>query len=404
MLYLEKPTEEHITPKRRICLVRHGYYLEDVRDIKEARALIDAGYEVDVVCLRRKGQPPRETIDRVALYRISVTHKRTTVPRYIMQYSLSFMMFSFFLIVLHLRKRYCCINVATMPDFLVFTTIVPRILGAKVLLDLREPTPELWVTKYGDRLRTLLHLQTKIEQSAIDYADATITVTDELRDRVVERGARKEKISIVRNVCDKNALLGSPDQQTDSQTHHLRLITHGLIEERYGHIEIIKAVKNLRDTIPGLHLEILGSGEFQPQIEQLTQELNCSDIVEFAGFVPRDELFRRIHAANIGIIAMRRSPYSELVDTNKMYEYIALRKSIIISRLKPIKRQFDESCVKFFEPGDYEDLAQKILELFHDPQRGRQLAENAYKQYEKMQWESSKEVYLNVIGNLVLQN
>jgi acetyltransferase-like isoleucine patch superfamily enzyme len=364
---------------------------------------MEAGYHVEVICLKNEGDALREDIDGVRVYRIPITHRRTTVWRYFFQYGLSFLLFSILLTYLHLCRGYRCIHVATIPDFLVFTTIIPRLLGAKVLLDLHEPTPELWVTKYGNRHRVLLWLQIKAEQMAIQYADGAITVTDELRTRLMERGAQPEKIAVVRNVCDDSIFSCSTEARKSRGVDSFSLITHGLIEERCGHEDMVRTVSSLRDRIPNLRLEILGYGDFQTRLMRLVQELHCSDIIHFPGFVPHDELMGRLQAADVGVIAMRRSPYSELIDTNKMYEYVALRKPIIISKLRPIARAFDESCVKFFEPGDYEGLARCVLELFHDRQQGRRLAENAYKRYWEMRWEYSKNTYLRVVDNLVAQ-
>ena len=388
------------TAKRRVCFVRHAYYPEDVRDRKEAQALFQEGFDVDVVCLRHKGQPARENVDGVDVHRIHMAHRRSTVLSYILLYGISFLWLGTSLVLLHLRKRFHCIHVATMPDFLVFTTLIPKLLGCKVLLDLHEPTPELWVTKFGNRLKTLLYLQTKIEQWAIAYADATVTVTDELRDRVVERGACQDRISVVQNVCDESTLIKLPTKPLDATGSGFRLITHGLIEERYGHIEIIKAVNSLRDKIPGLQLEILGAGEFRPQLEELTEELKCGDLVTFPGFVPREELFQRLHDADVAVLAMRSSPYSELIDTNKMYEYMALEMPLIVSKLNPVARQFSDDCVMFFEPGNAEDLARCILELFHHPEWLPQRAEAAYQRYQTLQWKYSREIYVNVVRSL----
>ena len=47
---------------RRICVIRHGYYPDDVRVRKEVHTLREAGYAVDVVCLRCKGQKTRENV------------------------------------------------------------------------------------------------------------------------------------------------------------------------------------------------------------------------------------------------------------------------------------------------------------------------------------------------------
>ena len=32
-----------------------------------------------------------------------------------------------------------------MPDFLVFSALIPKLLGAKVVLDLHDPMPELMI-------------------------------------------------------------------------------------------------------------------------------------------------------------------------------------------------------------------------------------------------------------------
>ncbi len=383
-----------------VCLVRHGYYPDDVRDRKEARALAEAGYDVDVVCLKRPDQSTREDVDGVSVYRVSMAHRRSTLLHYIALYVASFVRLGLRLLTLHLRRRYACISVATMPDFLVFSTLIPKILGAKVLLDLREPMPEIWLTKYGNRHKLIHKLQELIEQLALAYADATITVTQELRNRVIERGARGEKISVVKNVCDENWLLKPRGGLPEERASGLRLVMHGIIEERYGHEDAIRAVSELKDEMPGLHLDIVGSGEFRPVLEKLVTELQCSDCVEFAGFVSREELFRFVNSADAALIAMRRSPYSELIDTNKMYEYMALRKPLITPRLTPIARQLDDSCVAFFEPGDHQDLARCIANLFHDPELARQRADRAYERYRELKWEHSKRIYLDVVERL----
>ena len=394
-------TADNRSKNKKVCFVRHGYYPNDPRTRKQSTALVEAGYDVDIVCIKMAGQVLRERIDGLRILRIPITHRRTNMGRYVFEYGLSFLLFGIVLTYLHLRNHYRCIHVATMPDFLVFATLVPKLLGARILLDLHEPTPELWFTKYGHRMQTLLRLQVKIEQSAVKFADMAITVTDELRNRLVERGAQPEKIAIVRNVCDDDVFSCPTGARRNRGVDGFRIMTHGLIEERYGHEEMIRAVNSLRNRIPNLRLEILGSGEFESQLMQLVKDLNCSDMVHFLGYVPHDELMRRLKAADVGVIAMRRSPYSELIDTNKMYEYVALRRPVIVSRLQPVERMFDDSCVKFYEPGDFQDLARCIVELFEDPSRGRELVENAYKRYAKVRWRHSKKEYVKVVDDLV---
>ena len=53
------------------------------------------------------------------------------------------------LTVRHLRRPYAVIQVNTMPDFLVFAAIVPKLLGSRVIAYMKEPTPGAAETIYG---------------------------------------------------------------------------------------------------------------------------------------------------------------------------------------------------------------------------------------------------------------
>lgn len=387
---------------KKICILRHAYFPDDPRVRKEAYALEEAGYEVDIICLRRKGQKAREMVNNIRVSRIPLSHKREGLFRYFYEYAVSFCVMSIVLTYRMLKRRYNCIQVHTMPDVLVFSTFIPKLLGAKVLLDLHEPTPELWITKYGEKkYRFLLKMQTWLEQRSIKYADKCITVTNTLQKRFAERGADISKISVIPNVCDEKTLLSKRQNLNDSKNETFRLVTHGLIEERYGHDTIIQAIALLKKELSDIRFDIYGKGEHKSKIEQLVREFKCVDIVTLKGFVSTEELVKDIFSADAGIIAMKRSPYSELVDTNKMYEYIHLNVPVIASRLPAVENTFDDSCVMFFESGNHEDLARCIVELYNHPEKRKELSENAYHRYEKIRWRKAKKIYLKVIEELI---
>jgi glycosyltransferase involved in cell wall biosynthesis len=383
------------------CIIRHGYFPDDPRDRKMAFALIETGHSLDVICLKKKGQKAFELVRGVRVFRIPLTHKRAGWTRYFFEYSLSFLMISCLLIYLFIRNRYRVIQVCTMPDFLVFVTLIPKLCGAKIILDLHEPEPELWITKYGQkRLRVLLWPQVKLEQWAIRYADWSITVTETLRRRFAERGANINNITVIPNVTDEKAfdLVQICEQRKSFSI--FRLVTHGTIARRYGHEITIKAVNHLRNEVPNLRFEILGDGEYKNALINLVEELGCGDRVSFLGHLPHSDLVKTLIKADVGVIAMERSPYSELIDTNKMYEYIHLRKPIIASKLPGVEINFDDSCMMLFEPGNYRDLARCIVELYNNPEKRYELAENAYSRYEKMRWSITNWVYCEIFEKL----
>ncbi|MHC4882030.1 MAG: glycosyltransferase [Planctomycetota bacterium] len=156
---------------------------------KEVRALIESGYAVDVLCLRNEGEKKNETIGKVRVYRLSHQHRRGSLLRYCFEYALSFIKMTVMATLLYCRNRYGCIQVNTLPDPLVFVTVIPRLLGAKVLLDMHEPTPELFTTKYGTEKHKILYkLIVFLEQISLKYANASLAVNDTIRQRYIERG------------------------------------------------------------------------------------------------------------------------------------------------------------------------------------------------------------------------
>ncbi len=388
----------------KICILRHSKFPPDATVMKELNCLVDAGHQVDIICLRHPGQPALEVYRSSARFiRIPIQHKRGGLFRYMLEYGLSFCLMTLLVTWLHLRRRYDCVQINTMPDFLVFAAVVPKMMGTPVLLHLHEPTPELWMTKFGFGVNhPLFRFQALLEQWAIRYSDRALTVTETLRTRYGERGADLGKIVVLPNVCDEQVERRMP-RRPPLRDAGFRLLTHGLIEERYGHELVLRAVKQLAGEIPGLRYDIPGEGEYQPAVESLVRRLDLGDRVRFHGWMDFDDLIQLLHDCDAGVIPMRQSPYSELIDTCKMYEFMAIGKPVIVSRLRTVEENFDDSCVMFFEPGNSDDLARCILELRRNARRREELVSNAYRRYQKMRWSVTKNTYRRIVEGMAVR-
>ncbi len=387
---------------KRICFIRHGNFPACPRLKKEASALAEAGFFLDVICLRKPGEKIFEKFGKIRVFRLPIDHKRFGLSRYFIEYLSSFFIFQTFLLLLFCINRYRVIQVNTMPDFLVFTTIIPKLLGSKIVLDLHEPTPELWVTKYGQKFSALYKLQRSIHRYAISYANHCISVTD-THSRYLQTcySINPDKLTVIENVCDssfeeyaKNYKPVKPSNQA------FKLIMHGAIEKRYGHEVAIRALDLLKDTIPNLQVLIIGSGAYENDLKNLVDLLELNDSVKFLGFVPKDILLKNIMEADVGLVTMDKSPYSELIETNKMYEFMAMGKPVIISNLGLLVEKFGHENFQFFNPGDHHDFSRCIHELYFDKERRNEISRNAYNTYKKYEWKKIQSKYLKVIESL----
>src|SRR5712692_1957400 len=172
----------------RMCILRHNLYPCDVRVSRQATALLAAGFEVDVLCLGEEGEPRQESVRGVTVHRLPIHHKRGSRARYVVEYLTSLVLSTAALTYLHLRRHYDIVQVSNMPDFLVFAAIAPKLLGAKIVLDLLDPMPELYLAKYGvTENHPMARLLSWQEGLSIRFSNRVVTVTEEFRKLFVKR-------------------------------------------------------------------------------------------------------------------------------------------------------------------------------------------------------------------------
>jgi glycosyltransferase involved in cell wall biosynthesis len=262
-----------------------------------------------------------------------------------------------------------------------------------------EPTPELWEERFKSRPPRLLKT---VEQMTLAYVDRSFTVTQQLKEAYVARGASPGKIDVILNApvasfldVKKNGSFPAPDRED------FVLICHGAVEERYGHDTLLEGVALLGTQIPNLRVKILGRGTYVDQFLAKRKALGLNSRVDYLGYVPLAQMVEQLCGADVGIVAQKSSPYSNLVHTGKMYEYIALGKPVLASRLKAVEAYFDDEAIRYFEPGNSRSLADEILDLYLHPEKREQLARNAQRLYAQYRWDKQKSIYLSAYQHLL---
>src|SRR5438477_7594002 len=188
----------------RICMVAFTYYASDPRVRREAEALAGRGDDVDCICLREPGQEKVGNLNGVRLFPLSIRRYRgASTIFYLTAYCLFFWSAFCELAVLHLKKRYDVVQVHTMPDFLVFVALIPKMLGAKVILDVHDLMPELYMSKFGvEETSWVIRFITWLERRSIAFAHRAIAVHNPHLEALIKHGNPKEKFDVLLNVPD----------------------------------------------------------------------------------------------------------------------------------------------------------------------------------------------------------
>jgi len=390
---------------KRICLVVQSYYLRDPRVRREAEALVREGYEVDVIGLREKGQPRKQSVNGVNITRVPIARRRATIWRYLFEYSLFFCAASLILFGRLFTRRYDLIHVNNMPDFLVFSTILPKLFGAKIILDVHDPMAEVFMSKYGIRSGSptirLLRWQEKI---SLRYCHQVLTVSDVMKQRL-QYAARYTPISVVLNVPDES-VFRRPDYDLSARrsSDTFTLLYTGTMSARYGLAVAIEAAVRLKREIPGLRLLLVGEGDDLPYLREMVDRLDLNDVVEFRPPVPLSEIPEIVADSDVGISPHVSDGFMNLYFSTKVAEFVNMGLPTVVTRTQTIERYFDKETVKYCEAGSVDSFANAVIDLYKDPDLRARISAKCREFSKRWSWASEKQSYLAVVARLLGQD
>jgi glycosyltransferase involved in cell wall biosynthesis len=385
-------------PGKRVVIVRH----QNVYELglqREAEALAAAGYETEVICMRDPARPRRCELNGVQITSLPVLLRKTNMARQLYEYLAFGLMAGAILTKRHLRRRYAVVQVNTMPDWLVFVAAIPKALGARVLIHMKEPSPELAEILFGRP--SIVRAFERFEQWALRFADHALTVTEALKRRYVDRGADAERITVVLTGAAPESQLAGWTPPEHRETDGFTLICHGTFEDRYGHDTIIDAAALLQGELPDLRVVFTGRGSTMKRMDEKAADLGLTGVVRNEGWVSLARVNDLLASADVGVVAQKASAYSHLVHTNKMMDYWMFGLPVVHSRLRATEELYDNSVLEYFEPGNAGALADAIRRLHDDEKRRRELSRNGRLAIERHGWPVQRQVYLGVYERLV---
>jgi glycosyltransferase involved in cell wall biosynthesis len=353
-------------------MVAHSYYEEDPRVRREAEALVARGRPVDVVALRRPGDGPSGTLNGVRITRIDVQrHQGAGAVVYLREY-LSFLVRAGWAATrAHRRRRYAVVQVHSLPDFLVFAALPLKLVGVPVVLDLHEAMPEFFKTRFPNVRSPLVRRALLLEERlSIAFADRVLSVNELMADRLLGLGVRPDKLTIVPNSPNLDlfdpALHARRPFRADGP---LRVIYTGALTPTYELDVAVDAIARLATDRPDLdiRLELYGRGDSETSLREQTARLGIAERVAFHGRIPIEDVPAAVAAADVGIAPTRLDAFTAVSLSTKVFEYGAMGKPVVASRLPLVERTFSPEAVLTYTSGSATELAAGIARLADDP-------------------------------------
>ena len=387
-----------------IAILVHAVVPGDPRIQREADALLAAGHEVDVICLREPDQEPREQEGRLRIIRLPVNRWSSSFAGHLFEYVVFTVLAAWRLALEHARRRYRLVQVATLPDFLVFAALPLKLLGVPVLLDLHEDMPAFFADRFGSPwLRPLKPLIGFATRASAAVADGMLTVHEPLRQLALARGVAPERITAVMNSADPAVFAPRAAAPVRAAGDPLRLVHHSALQRIYGLEVTIEAMALLRDRrdAPLVTLDVYGDGPYRAAIEAAIARHALDDRVHLHGRVSIERLPALLGEADAGLVPSLPEPYLQYSLSTKLLEYVALGIPVIASDLATFRSHFTDAAICFVPAGDASALADAIIGLSHEPDAAARRAAEARRQAAAYAWPEQAQRYLSVVEALI---
>jgi len=398
------PSQQRLAGKR-VGMVVFSPFPADPRPRRAMEALRYEGAHIELICEADGNLPKREKLENLEVIRIPIRHIRGGALSYAYQYS-SFILISAAIFAWRtLRGRYDLIYVHNMPDILVLSGMIPKLFGAKVILDQHDPMPELMRTIFNkDEQSFAVRVIRRLEKWSIARASLVITVNEACRRIFSTRSCSSDKVGVVMNSPDEKMFpYRSAHSYAVRQTGlPFVMMYHGSLVARNGLELAVDALHRLLQDVPEAELRVFGrSTDYLEQVMLKARTLGISDKVHFLGPRRLEDLAGEIERCDVGVVPNQLNTFTEINTPTRIFEYLALGKPVIAPSTSGVRDYFGPESLVFFEAGNAGDLAAQMLYVASNPEEAVDLAENGQRIYKAHTWQLERETLVSLVANLL---
>ena len=240
-------------------------------------------------------------------------------------------------------------------------------------------------------LKRLQKIGEQIENSVLKEADKIITISNAMKNILIQRGAKQENINVVYDGVRTDIFNPRKKEATILRQNHAAeaehvVMFHGVIDPQDQPEIIVDAAKTVLKDKPHTIFWFIGDGAAIPSLKEKARAANIENHFYFSGWIPFEDMPCFISACDVGLVTLPNTISARIRVTLKGFEYWACEKPIVVSELPALKEIVrDGQTGLFYTPGDPEDLAEKICILLDNKRltkrmgrTGRELVEKEY--------------------------
>jgi len=291
------------------------------------------------------------------------------------------------------------------PDVIVGFGILNSYLAAKRARAANIPFIYYWIDVLHDLIpfKPFRPIGRVVERKVLKRADRVLAINEKLREYVIEQGTHLYQTQVLGAGINIGQFDPAVDghrlrEQYGFQKQNIVLFFMGWLYHFSGLKEVALKLAKMRNH--ELRLLIVGDGDAHDELQRIQKENNLQDKLILAGKRPYQELPAFIAAADVCILpAYPWEPIMQHIVPIKMYEYMAMGKPVIATRLPGVTQEFGEDNGVIYVDTP-EEVVERAIRLFAS-ENYSELGSKARRFVEKRNWEEITNKFEGILQEVV---
>ena len=394
----------------RIGMILDAAFPPDPRVENESVSLVKSGHQVYLFCLEYGDEKVSEIINGIQVKRYKSSK---------LEYKLSALVYTIPFYTFLMQKKIDQFITETKIEALHIhdIRIAQAVFNANkkfnlpVVLDLHDNMPEVMklyphLQKFPGKYIISPKKWKQKEEEFIKKATKVISVSPEFIETLQMRlPSEKEKFILVPNTIRASFFEEYTVNASiiEKYKNKFVILYLGDTHVRRGLQTAISSVEKLKDKIPNIKLVIVGKNTTDVVLKQQVEDLKLYDFVDFEGWQNVALFQSYILSSAVCISPLHRNLQHDVAYANKIFQYMSLGKSLLVSDAIAQKRLIERTNSGLVhQEKDVKDFSDKILKLFSDEKLRTELGENG-KNFvrNEFSWEQTSKKLLHLYDNLL---
>lgn len=372
----------------------------------ECQALVANGYEVSVICPKGPGDPARQVIDGVHIYKYAPAPEASGLLGFMIEFAYSWIRTAILSIAVARHAKFHVIQACNPPDTYWLLARFWALNGSRFVFDQHDLNPELFISRFGEPKGSLQRAEYTgllwLERMTYRAAGQVVSTNESYRRIAISRGGKSpDDVTVVRS---------GPDTRTMRPIYPVNPRPRDGIELAYlgimGPQDGVDTVLHVMDSLVhrrgrhNIHATLMGFGDSLAELQDLSRQLSLDQYVTFTGRVDRERIAELLSRSDIGLCPDLKTPLNDVSTMNKTMEYMAYALPSVSFDLVETRVSGGET-VLYVPSGDIDAFSDAVESLIDDPQRRLKMALHARDRVaSRLDWRPQASAYVGVFDRL----